>query len=424
MNLKSNVFVGYYSSIIALFSAAAVTSDKIIVYQDYFCDHVSIIMLIMALLIKVSKLIFGLEATKKAAKISCFCVIINFTILFFLLNTATPDNKDAQLYYHSYQEIYNFNKITTVLFIGFLIIFLNVKTASINSYLFLTTLYILTLIISFVINNFNEINLRDFYNYFIINILCFMFFLVILYGVNYIVKNYDLNLSALKTSVANISQAYLLMTLLAVMLLINSHSICYKIISFHSFGLGAIAGSGVVFPVTFLLSDAVAEHYGYTASRTLIWSTLLAQLIFVFCVYIIYLAPYASTWQNQGYFVNLFSNFFPRQILAASICVFFSFFIFTFLITVLKANLQNKKFWYRTLIANMVANAVLCCLSYFILYYGKYTMSFIIKIIMSTWVIKMIIACIGTFMLTIPLIYYLKLYDNKILFSKINVLSK
>jgi uncharacterized PurR-regulated membrane protein YhhQ (DUF165 family) len=207
------------------------------------------------------------------------------------------------------------------------------------------------------------------------------------------------------------SKYYIFMSLLSATLLINSHSICYKFVDLGY--LGTVAASGIVFPVTFFLADIVAEHYGYAANRILIWSTLIAQSVFVSLVYLIYLMPGVEHNLKQLYFDHLFSNLFPRQILAASFCVFFAFFVFSFLISIIKANLQNKRFWKRTLIANITANAVLCFFSYVILYYNKYSFWFILKIIVDTWVIKMIIATLGTVIFTIPMIYYLKINDRK-----------
>ncbi len=418
MHQKNNILIGYYSIIIAILSAALITSNKIICLQGYLLNHALLTVITVLFLFSISKIVFGLEATIYAIKYTVLCIIINIALIYIMLATPTPSDKMAEIYYHSYINIYRQSSV-------YYILALIISCAALFSYCCIkgcdTSISFLKaaglcLIIDSVVYYSNLKTILFTRN--IIGVIGVFILTGFLYSGDryYYKKSYNTyNTSTSKSGLDDFGDElpkYLLfMSLMSVMLLINSHSICYKLIDLGY--LGTVAASGVVFPLTFLLSDVVAEHYGYTASRTLIWSTLMAQFIFVSLVYLVYQLPHDLNWQNQEYFKILFSNLFPRQIVAASICVFFSFFIFSFLIAVIKTNLQNKKFLKRTLIANMVANAVLCFLSYTILYYNKYNMWFIAKIILDTWVIKMIIATLGTFIITVPMIYYLKLYDHR-----------
>lgn len=418
MHQKNNILIGYYSIIIAILSAALVTSNKVICLEGYILNHTLLALIAVLFLFSISKIIFGIEATVYAIKYTVLCIIINMALIYIMLATPTPSEKMAEIYYRSYINIYQQSSVGYILvvIIGCAALFSYYCIKGCDTYISFLKVSSLCLIIDSMVC-YNSLK-TTLITRIVISILVVFGLMGFLYVYDkYSYKKYN-NISTSKSGFFTIEKCgngipkYLLfMSLMSVMLLMNSHSICYKLINLGY--LGTVAASGVVFPLTFLLSDVVAEHYGYTASRTLIWSTLMSQFVFVSLVYLAYQMPYDLYWGKQEYFEILFSNLFPRQIVAASICVFFSFFIFSFLIAVIKTNLQNKKFLKRTLIANIVANAVLCFLSYTILYYNKYNMWFIAKIILDTWVIKMIIATLGTFIITVPMIYYLKLYDHR-----------
>lgn len=348
----------YNSIILSIISASLIISVKSInIYSNinfsFNINYGAITILLANILLCIEWYYFRFKLNNKNIFTNILnslllCCIINIILLYLLLSTNTPDTEAAQLYYISYKQTYNFKRFILVLFCCF------------------TPSYLLDYFFSKYKNNTN-----------------------IKYKFNF----------------------YIIISLLCVILLINSHSICYKFIDLYFFG--TVAASGVMFSFTFLLADVVVEHYGYSYSRNLIWSVLLSQFIFVSIIYLVYLLPSSDIYNNQ-YFNILYKNLYPRQIVAASFCVFFAFFSFSFLISVLKINLYNKKFWFRTIVSNIVAKAVLCTFSYIILFYGKYNWIYIIKIIISTWILKMLIAIVGTFLITVPLIYYLRLNDRKI----------
>lgn len=360
MHLNNKSFVLCNTIIIAFIAAGLVTTDKLMLINKIAISHqYIIILLVYASIVLVCK-IYGENNIFLCIKNIAFCSYLNLLILLLLVETQSPSDINSQHFLFAYLSIYK-------------------------------------------ISNFINYSLK-------------IFIPLFLFGYY---KQYKTSLEqAPELKNISIPSYFLIMSSVCATLLINSHSICYKFVSIPFFG--TVSASGIMFPFTFLIADVVAEHYGYAASRTLIWSTLLSQLIFVFCVYFIYVLPAETNWQHQDAYQLLFSNLIPRQLLAASFCVFFSFFIFSFLISVLKTNMQNKKFWKRTLIANLIAKTVLCTVSYLILYYGKCSFNFILSIIWYTWLLKMLIATLGTFLFTIPLIYYLKLRDQRAYIYKNN----
>lgn len=399
--------------LLAFFMAALATSSKVITIYDISISHQFILSVIILFVFALIEDLYGKKLLKLTIGNLALCLSIHLGLLFLMLYTKTPNIPKAQLFSHAYLEIYNLQSFAVIIFSIFgsiylgncIIKLLNARIqhlAVLSKFILYAFFNQLIYVIYYYYSN-KFFLATDFWLGYLFEV---VFFVILLYALGCL---YSAN--KLKGQNIDISNYHVTMSLLCVVLLLNSHSVCYKFVEISFFGV--VSASGIMFPLTFLLADVVAEHYGYAASRILIWSTLIGQFIFVMLVYLIYLLPSSDVWADTLSFDLLFSNLVPRQILAASICVFFAFFIFSFLISVLKTNLHSKKFWKRTLVANMLANAVLCFLSYMILYYGKYNMGVIVHIIINTWVLKMLIATIGTFVLTIPMIYYLKLNDQR-----------
>lgn len=281
-------------------------------------------------------------------------MLVNILLLFFLLALKSPDITNAEKYVVAYRHLYKPEWFVAIVLSIFMPIY------------FVYIMFWPNCLFGIEIKKSKYYHLWSVFVYILCVIICdaLLFSFAYYYGViEVFVNSFKISLFSLiicifalglfsffYNSIKYFDNAilietpglFVIMGSLCVTLLINSHSICYKFVELPVFGV--VSASGIMFPFTFLLADVVAEHYGYSASRTLIWSTLLAQFVFVIFVYIIYLLPSSNLLVEEIYFKKLFSNLIPRQLLAASICVFFSFFIFSFLISILKTNIQNKKF--------------------------------------------------------------------------------
>ncbi len=421
MEFLNKFFLPYNAIVIALFSVILITAEKRIAISNGELSLVISACDIIIFFIGLSRVIFGEYKQKLLINNIFICMSVNILLLFFLLELRSPEISQANVYLRAYDYVHRSNWLAPVIFSVFIPGYLLYYNSWVSKKILLLKKHlehdcVVTVsryIFCVMICNF-LLMLHVYSNgtlVFIINSFRVSLFVFLISSITLALLSFFIMRKACDEKKQEIPGLFVIMGSLCVTLLINSHSICYKFVELPLFGV--VSASGIMFPLTFLIADVVAEHYGYSASRILIWSTLLAQFVFVIFVYLIYLLPNPAQWIESVYFEQLFSNLIPRQLMAASISVFFSFFIFTFLISIFKANMQSKKFWKRTLIANILANAVLCCVSYLILYYGKYNPSYILYIILDTWILKMIIATFGTFIFTIPCIYYLKLNDQR-----------
>lgn len=432
----------YNGVLIALLSVMLVSYQKIIIIDDGNIDLLPVLTSVFLFCYYFAELLYDCKKIYLLNRGLMLSVLLNITLLLIMLYSTTPDNFQAQSYFQAYQHIYYPTRLYVLCFLGAILIklselfsdsliprfisiqqhgfkirILNQAYSDQNSNLryYLNSVfskYVISVlsqtVVFYIIYSYLQVEtfkepISYWFGYLGLNI----GLLAVFFALRYLKANFKI----FDNSDFDIPKYYYYMTILCITLLINSHSICYKLVELPWYGV--VSASGIMFPMTFLFADTVAEHYGYAASRILIWSTLIAQFVFVSFTFVIRLMPSdMNNIYNQS-FEYLFQNLIPRQLLAATVSVFFSFFIFSFLISILKTNLQNKSFWKRSLIANMLAKAVLCTFSYFILYSGRFSPEYIISIIWHTWLLKMFIALIGTFVLTIPLVYYLKINDQR-----------
>ncbi len=68
---------------------------------------------------------------------------------------------------------------------------------------------------------------------------------------------------------------------------------------FTTFFYGFLPASALIYPVCYALGDIIADVYGYSLSRELIWLNIYAQIIFGVIVSIALLLPSPQFWSFQ-----------------------------------------------------------------------------------------------------------------------------
>lgn len=178
---------------------------------------------------------------------------------------------------------------------------------------------------------------------------------------------------------------------IAITLLIISHTLAYKLIVVFGYTLPA---SGVLFPITFLIGETIAEVYGFRANMAIIYGILLCQIVFNLIMFTFSMCPSSQTALTEAYH-GVYGNFI-RQLFASTPSVFAAFTINAFFVSKLKINLYRQKFIVRIFLSNILAKTVLCFINYFALFLGVYSVATILKIIYSAWIFKFSFAILGT----------------------------
>lgn len=104
--------------------------------------------------------------------------------------------------------------------------------------------------------------------------------------------------------------------------LMISNTVAVKIIQIGGF---FFTGAIFIFPLTYIFGDILTEVYGYKASRKIIWSGLIANIIMSLGYFLVQSLPSAHFWPNQGAY-EMILGIVPRVVLASIVGYLFKVF--------------------------------------------------------------------------------------------------
>ncbi|MBA3537311.1 MAG: VUT family protein [Tatlockia sp.] len=149
--------------------------------------------------------------------------------------------------------------------------------------------------------------------------------------------------------------------------------------------------SGLIIPFVFSLGDLIAEIYGYSISRKLIWNALICQFVFGCAITLALKFPMISG-DNVAISYNETFQHIIRTNITSCMSVSSGMFTNAFLISKLKIWMNGKRFWVRTILSSSISEFVLCFVAYTTLYVGLKSFTEIWNIVLSVWYYKLIFA--------------------------------
>jgi len=178
--------------------------------------------------------------------------------------------------------------------------------------------------------------------------------------------------------------------------------------------IGAFTTStaATVFPLWFVMGDIIAEIYGYSASRQMLWCALIAQFVFCIIISVFVHVPSPSSWLGQEHYTYLVHGFF-RIYFSVVIGVIISGFLNIYFITKWKILLRGKYFWMRSIGASGIGELTYTIIVSLLVFAG--TMSFA-KLVEYT-----VISYLFKFIYTVVLAFPANLISN--LLKRIEVVS-
>lgn len=146
-----------------------------------------------------------------------------------------------------------------------------------------------------------------------------------------------------------VSVTFLILTVVFTTSLITSNLLETKLINIG--GLNITAGL-LIFPISYIINDCIAEVYGYAKARLIIWLGFLMNLFVVLMGGLATLIPAASYWQGAEHF-NFIFGLAPR-IAVASFCAFIiGSFINAYVMSKMKIKSQGKHFSLRAIVSTL-----------------------------------------------------------------------
>lgn len=167
------------------------------------------------------------------------------------------------------------------------------------------------------------------------------------------------------------------------------------------FGVAVSVGI-FAYPLTFIVTDAVAEVFGKTKAKQIVWAALIAQVFVLLLTFISIKMPPASRYHLNEEYVKVFSGSL-RMIIASLIAFVISQTHDIWAFEFWKKKTNGKLLWLRNNLSTFVSQAIDTLLFMFIAFYGindKFTVTFILQLSLTYWLFKITFAAIDT-----PLVY-------------------
>ena len=197
------------------------------------------------------------------------------------------------------------------------------------------------------------------------------------------------------------------LALLYLTIYLAADSVAYKMIA-----LGALIAPGppFIFPLSYSLGDVIAEVYGYSMARKIIWLTLFFQFLYSFFVMFVVNLPHPIDWHNQESYQIVFGSLI-RFVSAGFISVLASHFINIYIFSKWKILLRGKHFWLRSIVSSAIGGFVLIFLIMLLGYSGTVDLRTSLIMFSSIYLIELLYACITVWPAWL-LSGYLKIKEN------------
>jgi uncharacterized integral membrane protein (TIGR00697 family) len=148
--------------------------------------------------------------------------------------------------------------------------------------------------------------------------------------------------------------------------LILSNLLATKVISV--FGFSATAGL-LVFPVSYILNDAITEVWGYRRARLMIWIAFAMNFLAIVFMQLSVALPPASYWQGQESYAAAFSQA-PRVAFSSLIAFLTGSFVNAYVLSRMKIRTRGKGFGIRAIVSTLLGESADSCLFFTIAFAG------------------------------------------------------
>lgn len=147
----------------------------------------------------------------------------------------------------------------------------------------------------------------------------------------------------------DLSPAFVLVSVFFTVCLIASNLFATKIFSLGGINL---PGAVVIFPISYILNDCLAEVWGYRKARLIIWTGFLMNLFVVLAAQLVVWLPPASFWDAAPHFNYVFSMA-PRVFIASLLAFLAGSTLNAYVLSRMKAASQGKYFAVRAIVSSL-----------------------------------------------------------------------
>ncbi len=140
------------------------------------------------------------------------------------------------------------------------------------------------------------------------------------------------------------------MALALAVCLISSNLFATKV--FHLGWNINLPGAVIIFPISYILNDCIAEVWGYRKARFVIWIAFAANFFVVLCGQLGVWLPAASFWEGGEHFNYMF-NMAPRVAAASMLAFLAGSTLNALVMSKMKVASEGRWFWLRAIVSSL-----------------------------------------------------------------------
>lgn len=219
-----------------------------------------------------------------------------------------------------------------------------------------------------------------------------------------------------------VSVSFMLLGILFCICLVTSNLLETKVIRLGN--LPVTAGL-LVFPISYIINDCIAEVWGYRKARLIIWMGFAMNFLVVGLSRLAVMLPAASFWEGEEAF-NFVFGLAPRIVVASLLAFLVGSFLNAYVMSRMKIASKGRHFSYRAILSTMAGESADSVIFFPIAFGGLVPADELLKMVILQAVLKTLYEII-ILPVTIRVVKYIKkvdgtdVYDEKISYNILKI---
>lgn len=204
-----------------------------------------------------------------------------------------------------------------------------------------------------------------------------------------------------------VSMPFMLLGILFNVCLVAANLLEAKVV--QVFGITATAGL-IVFPISYIINDCIAEVWGYKKARLIIWSGFVSNFLVIAFSQIAIRLPAAPYWEGEEGF-NFVFGMAPRIAVASLIAFLVGSFLNAYIMSRMKIASKGKHFSLRAIVSTLIGEGADSMIFFPIAFLGLIPFTELLILIGTQAVLKSLYEII-ILPVTIRVVRYIKKVDG------------
>ncbi|MDH6356484.1 queuosine precursor transporter [Parabacteroides sp. PF5-9] len=174
-------------------------------------------------------------------------------------------------------------------------------------------------------------------------------------------------------------------------------------------GITVTAGL-IVFPISYIINDCIAEVWGFKKARLIIWSGFISNFLVIGLAQIAVLLPAAPYWEGEEGF-NFVFGMAPRIAVASLIAFLVGSFLNAYIMSKMKIASKGKHFSLRAIVSTLIGETADSLIFFPIAFLGLLPIEALFALIITQAILKSLYEII-ILPITIQVVKYIKKVDG------------